>query len=122
MSLGFIPVPTNSATALGTRSRWPSSGYVFLHTTLSFPNPSIFPQLPQPDQASEDALHRVYLTQTPRTLLQLPTSTFPAGYNVFRAHPKLEGHYTAPDLVIPEIMYASSGKSSAIVPRTPSLE
>ncbi|EDR14110.1 mitochondrial 54S ribosomal protein YmL3 [Laccaria bicolor S238N-H82] len=64
-------------------------------------------------RAAEDALHRVYLTQTPDDLLQLPTSTFSRSPgDVFHDDPAdAENDYTAPDLTIAEIMYASSGKS-----------
>ncbi|KAF8661286.1 hypothetical protein AX16_001385 [Volvariella volvacea WC 439] len=69
-------------------------------------------------RAAEDALYRVYLTRRPSHLIQLPTSTFPAG-DLFSPGP--EGEYKAPELVTPEIMYASSGKSSASTPRQPAL-
>ncbi|TFK32790.1 ribonuclease III domain-containing protein [Crucibulum laeve] len=61
-------------------------------------------------RAAEDALQRVYLTRTPDHLIQLPTSTFPVGLgDVFRTDAP-EGKYTAPSLVMSEIMYLSSGK------------
>ncbi|RDB20845.1 54S ribosomal protein L3, mitochondrial [Hypsizygus marmoreus] len=67
-------------------------------------------------RAAEDALHRVYLTRTPNHLLRLPTSTFPLGLgNVFQEGE--ENAYTAPELVMPEITYSSSGKSSVLRPR-----
>jgi hypothetical protein len=72
-------------------------------------------------QAAEDALHRVYLTRTPNHLIQLPSSTFPLGLgDVFRQGPDVkENPYTAPELTMAEIMYASSGKSSVLASRTP---
>ncbi|KAF8636422.1 hypothetical protein AX17_003604 [Amanita inopinata Kibby_2008] len=85
-------------------------------------------------RAAEDSLHRVYLTKTPDHLLQLPTSTFAPGIgDVFqnvesvRSSDAIEGdiqemQYVAPELAIPEIMYASSGKSRVapnLAPRTP---
>ncbi|TFK71664.1 ribonuclease III [Pluteus cervinus] len=71
-------------------------------------------------RAAEDALHRVYLTRTPNHLVQLPTSTFSSEQgNIFQQ--ELEGEYAAPDLTMSEIMYASSGKSSATVPSQPAL-
>jgi len=67
-------------------------------------------------RAAEDALHRVYLTRTPNEFLMLPTSTFPHGLgDVF--NPGEENNYTAPDLVMSEIMYSSSGKSSVLGPK-----
>jgi large subunit ribosomal protein L44 len=58
-------------------------------------------------RAAEDALHRVYLTRTPNHLLSLPTSTFPLGLgDVYREGG--ENPYTASDLVMPEVTYASS--------------
>ncbi|KAF5383701.1 hypothetical protein D9615_003603 [Tricholomella constricta] len=68
-------------------------------------------------RAAEDALHRVYLIRTPNELIQLPTSTFPLGVgSVFSAEGK-ENAYTAPELVMSEITYSSSGKSSVLGPR-----
>ncbi|GLB41897.1 putative double-stranded RNA binding motif containing protein [Lyophyllum shimeji] len=65
-------------------------------------------------RAAEDALHRVYLTRTPNHLIQLPTSTFPVGVgSVFNTEGQ-ENAYTAPELVMSEITYASSGKSSVL--------
>ncbi|KAG5634511.1 hypothetical protein H0H81_001704 [Sphagnurus paluster] len=65
-------------------------------------------------RAAEDALHRVYLTRTPNHLIQLPTSTFPVGIgNVFDSQGE-ENPYTAPELVMSEITYSSSGKSSVL--------
>jgi len=62
--------------------------------------------------AAEDALVRVYLTQTPDDLIQLPSSTFPLGLgNVYRTTQAKEGEYTAPDLAIAEPIYQSSGRS-----------
>lgn len=67
-------------------------------------------------RAAEDALLRVYLTRTPNHLLRLPTSTFPLGLgDVYRQEP--ESAYTAPELVMSEISYSSSGKSSVLGPR-----
>ncbi|KAF8909413.1 60S ribosomal protein L3 [Gymnopilus junonius] len=61
-------------------------------------------------QAAEDALHRVYLTQTPDDMLQLPSSTFPSVKgNVYKPGP--EGSYTAPELVPADVLYASSDRS-----------
>ncbi|PFH51885.1 hypothetical protein AMATHDRAFT_2592 [Amanita thiersii Skay4041] len=70
-------------------------------------------------RAAEDALHRVYLTRTPDHLLQLPSSAFTPGIgNIFNnsespdeSGRNQKGRYIAPELAIPEIMYASSGKS-----------
>ncbi|KAJ7583147.1 hypothetical protein C8J56DRAFT_953182 [Mycena floridula] len=67
-------------------------------------------------RAAEDALHRVYLTKTPKHLVQVPTSTFPSTPNsVFPPSRKTstfdEPTYLAPDLPAAEIMYASSGRS-----------
>ncbi|KAM6496928.1 Ribonuclease III domain containing protein [Amanita muscaria] len=74
-------------------------------------------------RAAEDALHRVYLTRTPDHLLQLPSGTFAPGIgDVFRNSEEKEEHtYVAPQLATPEIMYASSGKSTVapeLAPRT----
>ncbi|KDR65727.1 hypothetical protein GALMADRAFT_260136 [Galerina marginata CBS 339.88] len=61
-------------------------------------------------RAAEDALHRVYLTQTPDHMLQLPSSTFPPVQgDVYQ--PGQEGSYSAPELVPSDILYASSGRS-----------
>ena len=64
-------------------------------------------------QAAEDALVRVYLTRTPDDLIQLPSSTFPLGLgDVYRTDAQAkQGEYTAPNLVIAEPIYESSGKS-----------
>jgi large subunit ribosomal protein L44 len=64
-------------------------------------------------RAAEDALHRVYLTRTPNDQLSLPTSTFPLGVgDIFKKGE--EAQYQAPDLVMSEVMYSSSGKSSVM--------
>lgn len=61
-------------------------------------------------RAAEDALLRVYLTQTPADQIQLPSITFPAVQgNIFTPGP--EGAYSAPELVNAEVLYESSGKS-----------
>lgn len=61
-------------------------------------------------QAAEDALMRVYLTQTPSDLLQFPTSTFPnVNGNIYASG--TEGTYMAPEIAPSDILYASSGKS-----------
>ncbi|KAG6890097.1 hypothetical protein C0995_012047 [Termitomyces sp. Mi166 len=63
-------------------------------------------------RAAEDALHRVYLTRVPNHLMNLPTSTFPAGLgSVF----DVEGEqlHTPADLGMAEVEYGRSGKSSA---------
>ena len=66
-------------------------------------------------RAAEDALHRVYLTRTPNHLLSLPTSTFPLGFgDVFTQGD--ENPYTPPDLVMPEVTYASSSQRSSSKP------
>jgi large subunit ribosomal protein L44 len=64
-------------------------------------------------QAAEDALARVYLTRTPDDFIQLPSSTFPLGLgDVYRTDAEAKvGEYTAPDLVVAEPIYESSGKS-----------
>jgi large subunit ribosomal protein L44 len=64
-------------------------------------------------RAAEDALARVYLTRTPDDLIQLPSSTFPLGLgDVYRTDAEAKvGEYTAPDLVVAEPIYESSGKS-----------
>ncbi|KAF8159697.1 ribonuclease III domain-containing protein [Crassisporium funariophilum] len=64
-------------------------------------------------RAAEDALLRVYLTRTPEDTIQLPSSTFPLGLGDVYSHGAdvQEGEYSGPDLVMSEIMYASSGKS-----------
>ena len=64
-------------------------------------------------QAAEDALARVYLTRTPDDLIQLPSSTFPLGLgDVYRTDAQAKvGKYIAPDLVVAEPIYESSGKS-----------
>ncbi|TFK25621.1 60S ribosomal protein L3 [Coprinopsis marcescibilis] len=74
-------------------------------------------------RAAEDALQRVFLTAQPDHLMQLPTSTFPAGLgDVFRTDATPEAsEFRAPDMVISELTYASSG-SSKVAPigrRTP---
>lgn len=73
-------------------------------------------------QAAEDALHRVFLTKTPDHLIQLPTSTFASGSgNVFQDGVASQD-YVAPELAMPEILYASSGRSGVApssAPRTP---
>ncbi|KAG5647824.1 hypothetical protein DXG03_007748 [Asterophora parasitica] len=68
-------------------------------------------------RAAEDALHRVYLTRTPNHLIQLPTSTFPAGLGSVFTAPGKEGEFKAPELVMSEITYSSSGKSSVLTAR-----
>ncbi|KAF8957471.1 hypothetical protein BDZ97DRAFT_1953043 [Flammula alnicola] len=54
-------------------------------------------------RAAEDALMRVYLTQTPQDMLQLPSSTFPSVQG--------DGEYVAPEIAPSELLYASSGRS-----------
>ncbi|KII87462.1 hypothetical protein PLICRDRAFT_142762 [Plicaturopsis crispa FD-325 SS-3] len=67
-------------------------------------------------RAAEDALHRVFLTRTPPQLIQLPSSTFPAeDGNIFQGGP--EGEYTPGELGSAEGMYASSGRSSIVLPQ-----
>ncbi|CAK5273968.1 unnamed protein product [Mycena citricolor] len=62
-------------------------------------------------RAAEDAVLRVYLTRTPAELVQLPTSTFPAGLgDVFRVDAP-DAEYTPPALAHAEVMYASGGRS-----------
>ncbi|KAF9054352.1 ribonuclease III domain-containing protein [Panaeolus papilionaceus] len=62
-------------------------------------------------RAAEDALLRVYLTRTPEDQLQLPSSTFTSrSGSVFTSN--TDGAYSAPELVVPEVMYMSSGRSS----------
>ncbi|KAK2463699.1 hypothetical protein APHAL10511_004450 [Amanita phalloides] len=73
-------------------------------------------------RAAEDALHRVYLTKTPDHLIHLPSSTFTPGIGDVFSTPQEYIPYAAPDLAMPEIMYASSGKSRVppnLAPRTP---
>ncbi|PPQ88697.1 hypothetical protein CVT25_009461 [Psilocybe cyanescens] len=68
-------------------------------------------------RAAEDALHRVYLTQTPTDKLQLPSSTLLHGHgSLYEASSEVE--YTAPELVPSEIIYASSGKSGVALVRS----
>ena len=56
---------------------------------------------------------RVYLTRTPDDCIQLPSSTFPLGLgNIYRTDAQVkEEEYRAPDLVVAEPIYESSGKS-----------
>ncbi|KIY65072.1 ribonuclease III [Cylindrobasidium torrendii FP15055 ss-10] len=62
-------------------------------------------------RAAEDALHRVYLTRTPPQHLQVPSNTFSLNTgSVYSGAP--EAAYVAPPLIVPEIQYASSGRSS----------
>lgn len=66
-------------------------------------------------QAAEDALHRLYLTQTPSHLLRLPSSTFGENANIFKA--ASEAQYTPGELGEMEVLYASSGRSGIIAPK-----
>ena len=56
-------------------------------------------------QAAEDSLHRLYLTRTPDSLLQLPTNTFADKRSIFA--PGLDDRYTAPEIGESEVVYAS---------------
>lgn len=67
-------------------------------------------------RAAEDALLRVYLTRTPNHLIRLPTSTFPTGVGSIFAEGQESAH-EPPELVMSEITYSSSGKSSILGPR-----
>jgi large subunit ribosomal protein L44 len=82
-----------------------------VYATHIFSHPLVYQSLTL--QAAEDALARVYLTRTPDELIQLPSSTFPLGLgDVYRTDVEAKvGEYTAPDLVIAEPIYESSGKS-----------
>ncbi|KAF9005913.1 hypothetical protein BDQ17DRAFT_1389529 [Cyathus striatus] len=67
-------------------------------------------------RAAEDALQRVFLTRTPDHELNLPTSTFAPGLGDIFSAKEDSGSYTAPELVMGELMSESSGKSHISVP------
>ncbi|KAF4611052.1 hypothetical protein D9613_006829 [Agrocybe pediades] len=68
-------------------------------------------------RAAEDALQRVYLTQTPAESLQLPSSTFSSLQgDVFQQSE--EGSYIAPEIVPSDILYASSDNRGMRVERS----
>ncbi|KAH9479579.1 54S ribosomal protein L3, mitochondrial [Psilocybe cubensis] len=69
-------------------------------------------------RAAEDALHRVYLTQRPNELIQLPSSTLVHRQNSIYEPSSAQAKYTAPELVPSEIIYASSGKSGVSLARS----
>ncbi|EGN96600.1 hypothetical protein SERLA73DRAFT_93122 [Serpula lacrymans var. lacrymans S7.3] len=72
-------------------------------------------------RAAEDSLHRLYLTRTPSHLLQLPSSTFSSSRgNVY--HRSSEEDYVPGELGEAEALYASSGRSSIVAPKRPTLE
>ncbi|KAG6879246.1 hypothetical protein C0992_004240 [Termitomyces sp. T32_za158] len=64
-------------------------------------------------RAAEDALHRVYLTRVPNHLMNLPTSTFPAGLGSVFDVKGAEQPHTPADLGMAEVEYGRSGRSSA---------
>ncbi|KAH7890768.1 ribonuclease III domain-containing protein [Phlebopus sp. FC_14] len=68
-------------------------------------------------RAAEDSLHRLYLTQTPSHLLQLPSSTFGSDSDIYSGSD--EGPYTPGELGEAEVLYASSGRSGIITPKRP---
>ncbi|KAI0343233.1 ribonuclease III [Trametopsis cervina] len=66
-------------------------------------------------RAAEDALHRLYLTKQPPSLVQLPTSTFPDAFgNVFDAQGSTP-EYTPAEMADTEIRFGSATKSG--IPR-----
>ncbi|KAF8321182.1 ribonuclease III [Clavulina sp. PMI_390] len=72
-------------------------------------------------RAAEDALNRVYLTQQPSHLFDLPTSTFPTSFQTSEHPPSIPyGSYTAPILGESEVLYASAGKTGTRASGLPS--
>jgi large subunit ribosomal protein L44 len=65
-------------------------------------------------RAAEDALHRLYLTQTPSHALRLPSTTLPDPRGVFEGveqHLGLSMEYTPGELGEAEVLFGSSGRS-----------
>lgn len=80
-----------------------------------FTSPSITSATNPPNQAAEDALHRLYLTRTPSEHTQLPTSTF-LGNDIFSMESESEGEYTPGILGEAEVTYGISGRSGVVLP------
>lgn len=73
-------------------------------------------------QAAEDSLHRLYLTRQPSHLVQLPTSTFPAGQgNIFELDGP-GGAYEPTTISDAEVLYGSAGRTRAQTPGRHTLE
>ncbi|EPS94577.1 hypothetical protein FOMPIDRAFT_1153101 [Fomitopsis schrenkii] len=73
-------------------------------------------------RAAEDSLHRLYLTRQPPHLVQLPTSTFPAGQgNIFELDGP-EGSYEPSVISDAEVLYGSAGRTGTQTPGRHTLE
>ncbi|KAI0352311.1 ribonuclease III [Trametes cingulata] len=67
-------------------------------------------------RAAEDSLLRLYLTRQPPHLLQLPTSTFPAGQGSIYSAEGPESAYAPVPMGDSEVLYGSAGRAGIRVP------
>ncbi|KZT65624.1 ribonuclease III [Daedalea quercina L-15889] len=73
-------------------------------------------------RAAEDSLHRLYLTRQPPHLVQLPTSTFPAGRGSIFDLSGPEGSYKPGSMSDSEVLYGSAGRTGAQTPGRHTIE